>query len=135
MLPILPQRFGPILQIQPVFGAPYFAKGNRISLLKKHLACSFRYAVFIVPCVQKSQILPCPFFSPVLGVLKMSQKNPSESGRSLCENKKKKHPEFIQKPQVATVFSDFSTTLGENQKNLGVFFLKKKQVVQVSHFY
>ena len=61
--------------IQLVFGATYFAKGNRISLLKKHLACRpnlLRHAVFIVPCVQKSQILPYPFFSPFLGVLEMS---------------------------------------------------------------
>lgn len=38
---------------------------------------------------------------------------------------KKKTSGNIQKPQVATVFSDFSTTLGENRKNLGFFFSKK----------
>ena len=43
----------------------------------------------------------------------------------------RKHTET---PGCNGFFSDFSTTLGENQKNLG-FFLKKKQVVQVSHFY
>ena len=48
---------------------------------------------------------------------------------------KKKHPEFIQKPQVATVFFRFFHNTWRESEEFGFFFLKKKMVVQVLPFF